>query len=81
MNFPVVVYLNDIIVLSDLQEYVRADTIQAIKRLTVAGFINNLKMSQLIETLAKVLGHFLSSGGYWAPNTTTMEALSTIPYA
>ena len=35
----------------------------------------NLKKSQLGKDAAKVLGHSWSSGGFWAPITTKVEAL------
>ena len=35
----------------------------------------NLKKSQLVETAAKVLGHQWTSGGFWAPCTSKVEAL------
>ena len=37
----------------------------------------NLKKSQLVEHGAKVLGHQWSSGGFWAPCTTKIEALAS----
>ena len=67
---PVVVYLDDIAVFGDDQEQVLEDTLEAIGRLTRAGFMINLKKSQLVEDAAKVLGHQWSSGGYWAPNVS-----------
>ena len=51
------------------------DTLEAIKRLTQAGFMINLTKSQLVESGAKVLGHQWSAGGYWTPVTTKIEAL------
>ena len=44
------------------------DTLEAIRRLTKAGFMINFKKSHLVEDSAKVLGHFWSTGGFWAPN-------------
>ena len=35
----------------------------------------NLSKSQLVESSAKVLGHQWTSGGFWAPTTTKVEAL------
>ena len=67
---PVVVYLDDIAVFGDDQEQVLEDTLEAIGRLTRAGFMINLKKSQLVEDAAKVLGHQWLSGGYWAPNVS-----------
>lgn len=51
------------------------DTLEAIRRLTKAGFMINLSKSHLVESAAKVLGHQWSSGGFWAPTTTKLEAL------
>ena len=33
------------------------DTLEAVRRLTMAGFMINLTKSQLVESAAKVLGH------------------------
>ena len=44
------------------------DTLEAIRCLTKAGFMINLKKSHLVEDSAKVLGHFWSKGGFWVPN-------------
>jgi hypothetical protein len=54
---PVVVYLDDIAVFGDDQEQVLEDTLEAVRRLTEAGFMINLTKSQLVESTAKVLGH------------------------
>ena len=54
---PVVVYIDDIAVYGDSQEQVLEDTLEAICRLTTAGFMINLGKSQLIKSSAKVLGH------------------------
>ena len=35
----------------------------------------NLKKSHLVEDSAKVLGHFWSTGGFWAPNVKKLLAL------
>ena len=70
-----VVYLDDIAVYGDSQEDVLEDTLEAIRRLTKAGFMINLSKSQLVESQAKVLGHQWTSGGYWAPTTTKIESL------
>ena len=53
------------------------DTLEAIRRLTKAGFMINLKKSHLVEDSAKVLGHFWSTGGFWAPNVEKLHALIT----
>ena len=53
------------------------DTLEAIRRLTKAGFMINLKKSHLVEDSAKVLGHFWSMGGFWAPNVEKLHALVT----
>lgn len=74
-ELPVVVYLDDIAIFGDDQEQVLEDTLEAIRRLTEAGFMINLKKSQLVESAAKVLGHNWSSGGFWAPNVGKLEAL------
>ena len=62
---PVVVYLDDIAVFGDDQDQVLEDTLEAVRRLTTAGFMINLTKSQLVESMAKVLGHQWSSGGFW----------------
>lgn len=74
-RLPVVVYLDDIAVYGDSQDAVLEDTLEAIRRLTAAGFMINLTKSQLVESAAKVLGHNWTSGGFWAPCTTKLEAL------
>ena len=48
---------------------------EAIRRLTKAGFMINLKKSHLVEDLAKVLGHFWSTGGFWVPNIKKLHTL------
>ena len=70
-----VVYLDDIAVFRDDQDQVLDDTLEAIWLLTTAGFMINLKKSQLVEDVAKVLGHAWSSGGFWVPITTKLQAL------
>ena len=72
---PVVVYLDDIAVFGDDQDQVLEDTLEVVQRLTAAGFMINLKKSQLVESAAKVLGHQWTSGGFWAPCTSKVEAL------
>lgn len=42
---PVVVYLDDIAVYGDSQEQVLEDTLEAVRRLTSAGFMINLTKS------------------------------------
>ena len=76
-RLPVVVYLDDIAVFGDDQGQVLEDTLEAIRRLTKAGFMINLKKSQLVEDAAKVLGHHWSSGGFWSPNVDKLHALLT----
>lgn len=56
-QLPVVVYLDDIAVFGDTKEQVLEDTLETIRRLAAAGFMINLKKSQLVEETAKVLGH------------------------
>ena len=51
------------------------DTLEAVKRLAAAGFMLNLCKSQLVQASAQVLGHLLTSGGFWAPNVTKLAAL------
>ena len=48
---------------------------EAIRHLTKAGFMINLKKIHLVEESAKVLGHFWSMGGFWAPNVDKLQAL------
>ncbi len=74
---PVVVYLDDIAVYGDDQHQVLEDTLEAIRRLADAGFMINMKKSQLVESAAKVLGHQWTQGGYWMPCTEKIEALCT----
>ena len=71
------VYLDDIAVYGDEQAQVLEDTLEVIRRLTKAGFMINLKKSHLVEDSAKVLGHFWSTGGFWAPNVEKLHALVT----
>ena len=49
---PVVIYLDDIAVYGDTQEEVLEDTLEAVKRLTAAGFMLNLHKSQLVQAMA-----------------------------
>ena len=72
---PVVVYLDDIAVFGDDADQVLLDTEEAIRRLTTAGFIINMKKSQLVDDSAKVLGHKWSAGGFWEPVVTRLESL------
>ena len=51
------------------------DTLEAIWCLTKAGFMINLKKSHLVEDSAKVLGHYWSTGSFWAPNVKKLQAL------
>ena len=51
------------------------DTLEAIRRLTKAGFMINLKKSHLVEDSAKVLGHYWPTGGFWAPNVKKLQVL------
>ena len=76
-KLPVVVYLDDIAVFGDDRQQVLDDTLEAVRRLTRAGFMINLSKSQLVERSAKILGHTWYSGGYWAPVVTKLEALLT----
>ena len=76
---PVVIYLDDIAVFGDDQDQVLEDTLEAVRRLTLAGFMINLTKSQLVESTAKVLGHQWNSGGFWAPCVKKLEALVTVP--
>ena len=71
------VYLDDIAVFGDDRQQVLDDTLEAVRRLTRAGFMINLSKSQLVERSAKILGHTWYSGGYWAPVVTKLEALLT----
>ena len=48
---------------------------EAIRLLTKAGFMINLKKSHLVEASAKVLGHYWSTGGFWVPNVEKLHAL------
>ena len=48
---------------------------EAIRHLTKAFFMINLKKSHLVEDSAKVVGHFWSTGGFWAPNVEKLHAL------
>ena len=50
---------------------------EAIRRLTEAGFMISPKKSHLVEDSAKVLGHFWLTGGFWAPNVEKLHALIT----
>jgi hypothetical protein len=78
-KLPVVVYLDNIAVYGDGQTQVLDDTLEVMKRLADAGFMINLKKSQLVESTAKVLGHQWSQGGYWAPCTDKIKALRHAP--
>ena len=51
------------------------DTLEAIRHLTKAGFMINLKKSHLEEDSAKVLGHYWLTGGFWAPNVKKLQVL------
>ena len=71
----VVVYLDDIAVYGDNEAQVLEDTLEAVRHLTEAGFMINLKKSHLVEDSAKVLGQYWSTGGFWAPNIEKLHAL------
>ena len=55
---PVVVHLDNIAVYGDDQAQVLEDTLEAIRCLTEASFMINLKKIHLVEDSAKVLGHY-----------------------
>ena len=74
-SLPIVVYLDNIAMYRDTQEEVLEDMLEAVKQLTVAGFIFNLHKSQLVQAAAQVLGHLWTSGSFWAPNITKLTAL------
>ena len=76
-TLPAVVYLDDIAIYGDSVDEVLDATAKVIHRLTDAGFMINLKKCHLVETYTKILGHMWSSGGYWTPITTKLEALMT----
>ena len=48
---------------------------EAIRCLTKAGFMINLKNSHLVEDSAKVLRHYWLTGRFWAPNIDKLQAL------
>ena len=72
---PVVVYFDDIAVYGDSAEDLIRNTAEAIKRLTKAGFMINLKKCQLVQEAAKVLGHNWTTGGYWTLVVTKLASL------
>ncbi len=76
-----VVYLDDIAVFGDDQDQVMMDTVAVLERLARAGFMINLKKSQIVESTTKVLGHQWFQGGYWSPCTVKIEALRYLPEA
>ena len=78
-QLPAVVYLDYIAIFGDDQEQVLEDTLEAVRRLTEAGFMINLTKSQLVESTAKVLGHKWTSGGFWEPCVEKLEALAVQP--
>lgn len=78
-RLPVVVYLDDIAVFGDDQNQVMVDTLAVLERLAGAGFMINLKKSQIVESAAKVLGHHWHQGGYWSLCTDKIEALRHAP--
>ena len=45
---PIVVYLDDIAIFGDTQEWVLEGTLEAIKQLAVVSFMLNLHKSQLV---------------------------------
>ena len=49
--------------------------LEAVKWLTVVGFMLNLHKSQLVQAAVQVLGHLWTSSGFWAPNTTKLTTL------
>ena len=59
----------------DTQEQVLEDMLEAVKRLAAAGFMLNLRKSQLVQAVAQVLGHLWTSGGFWVPNVTKLATL------
>ena len=56
-ELPVLVYLDDIAVFRDSVKEVLRVISEAIKRLSRAGFMINLRISHLVQNKAKVLGH------------------------
>ena len=75
LPLPVVVYLDNIAVYVDTREQVLEDMLEAVKRLAAAGFMLNLRKSQLVQAAAQVLGHLWTLGGFWVPNVTKLAAL------
>ena len=67
--------MDDIAVYGDTPAQVLDDTLETIRRLTTAGFMINLRKSRLVDSGAKVLGHWWSLGGYWEPIKSKIEAL------
>ena len=59
----------------DTQEEVLENMLEAVKQLTVTGFMLNLCKSQLVQAAAQVLGHLWTSGSFWAPNVTKLTNL------
>ena len=59
----------------DTQEQVLEDTLEAVKRLAAAGFMLNLRKSQLVQAMAHIFWHLWTSGSFWAPNVTKLVAL------
>ncbi len=78
-RLPVVVYLDDIAVFGDDQNQVMVDTLAVLERLAGAGFMINLKKSQIMESAANVLGHHWYQGGYCSPCTDKIKALRHAP--
>ena len=50
---------------------------EAIRHLTKAGFMINLKKSHLVKDSDKVLGHYWLTGGFWVPNVEKLQVLVT----
>ena len=69
---PVVIYLDDIAIYRDTQEQVLEDMLEAVKLLAAAGFMLNLRKSQLVQAAVQVLGHLwtlAASGHLMSPSS------------
>ena len=59
----------------DTQKGVLEDMLEAVKRLTMAGFMLNLHKSQLVQAAVQVLWHLWTLGSFWVPNITKLTTL------
>ena len=74
-KLPCSIYIDDITLFGDDLDELLENSRLVIERLTVAGFMMNLRKSKFGVTEGVILGHQWQSGGYFTPVGTKLEEL------